>query len=366
MLRIIAFLLILFTNFGCSGLLSERRVPVISTRSTDIQSPPRPLGMISKLDEIALTASRHLKEGNFAELEKLTGEARRSGERLPGGYFVLYALHKGLSLPNPGQNSAEPEWDAHFSRLESWKTSHESSVSARVAAGESWINWAAQARGNGYSSTVSDESWKLFAERNENASEELGQAGKLLEKCPQWYSAMLSLGLAQGMPSEKYEELFEEAFAFAPTYYHIQRQKIIFLLPEYHGSEGDVAKFIEANSARIEGEEGQIMYFLLASTLQPTYRGDFFMRVKLSMDKLKTGYLALQGRYGADRYRKNQFAYLAITGGDFDSGAAAMKEVGDDWDPEVWSSRERFEVMKRSMKEFEKVRSSLRSGKADS
>ncbi len=56
------------------------------------------------------------------------------------------------------------------------------SITARVALAGSWVGYAADARGDGYADTVSQENWKLFKERVANAHNELIEAKKLEQK----------------------------------------------------------------------------------------------------------------------------------------------------------------------------------------
>jgi hypothetical protein len=327
-------------------------------------SLPRYPGLVSKLDsslgfdEKTAAVSAKLKKGDFASIEAEANEARHSKERLLGGYWKIYAIYSGLEQPNSKQNSTDTDWRAHISRLEAWKTALPRSITARVALAGAWSAYGTEARGEGLANTVSDESWKLFQERYDKAYSELQDAQNLDEKCPQWYEAMLRIGLAQSWPRSTYDTIFEEGFAFAPTYYHIQRQKVNYLLPQWNGEEGDLAKFIIENSSRIEGDEGQIMYFLLCGTLQPVYRGDLFRNVAISWESVKAGYAALQKQYGADRYRKNQYAFLAIYGKDMETAALAMNEIGTDWDEIVWGNRQRFDGMKTSIETFRQLKAS--------
>lgn len=318
----------------------------------------------SKLDEstdreklVAEIVAR-FKRKDFESIEKLASEARMSKERLRGGYWKLGAIYGGLEEPNPKQKSTEAEWQEHLDRLTVWQNQMPNSVTARVAKAESLTSWAWEARGSGFIDTVSESSLELFQERIQMAVDELATARKLDTKCPEWYAAALEVGLAQGWPKKEYERVFEEGFALEPTYYPIQRAKLTYLYPQWHGKKGDQAKFIEENSARIEGEEGRAMYFLLTSTLLSQYRGDLFREVEVSWEKVKQGYQMVAKNYKTDRYRENQITYLAIFSMDFEMAASKMLEIGDNWDKEVWQTRENFERLKQSMEQYKSIRSS--------
>ncbi len=170
---------------------------------------------------------------------------------------------------------------------------------------------------------------------------------------------MLSVALGENWKRSEYEKVFEEGFAFEPTYYHLQRAKIIYLLPQWNGEEGDLAKFITDNSNRLGGDEGEIMYFILTACLQPQYFSDTFKRTGLSWAKAKSGYEKLKKTYTVDSYRRNQFAYLAYYGLDMDAATPVLEEIGDDWHQDVWGTRYKFD----QVRSLTKTWSELKAGK---
>ena len=99
------------------------------------------------------------------------------------------------------------------------------------------------------------------------------------------------------------------------------------------------------------------MYFLLLSTLQSVYHERIFDEVKVSWDKARLGYEKLKQHYTVDRYRKNQYAFLALfaKNNDISIMTNAMDEVGDDWDPEVWPSKEYFDRMSKATKSIKET-----------
>jgi hypothetical protein len=326
-------------------LLTEKQIP----QETKVQANASTLDSLSKDDQISEDSSRLLKQEKFSQLDELAMTAQINRERLPGGYWKLNAILKGLSQPNLGQNASESEWKAHIDRLEKWKTSMPKSVAARIALAESWVNYGLNARGDGYANTVSKENWRLFQERVQRAEVELSKSPESGEQWPEWYVAMLQVGRAEGWDRKKYDQVFEAGFKVEPTYYLIQREKLKYLLPQYFGERGEIAKFIESNSSRVAGDEGDIIYFILFAAMQSQFGHYLNTEVPLSWSRAKLGYEALSRSYGVDRYRKNQFAWLAFYGyvsSDMMTASKIMDEIGNDWDPEVWESKQEFDQQK--------------------
>jgi hypothetical protein len=298
--------------------------------------------------QITADSSRLLKQEKFDELEKMALTSRINRERLPGGYWKLNAIQEGLAQPNLGQNASDHEWEVHLSRLEKWKASIPDSITARIALAESWVNFGWSARGDGYAKTVSDENWRLFHERTHKGYVELTSCHDMGEHWPEWYVAMLQVGFAEGWERRKYDQIFEAGFKVEPTYFHLQREKLNYLLPQWYGQEGDAAKFIENNSSRVQGDEGDILCFIMTTMMQRVYEGETLAKVPVPWQRIASGYEKLSQTYGVDRYRKNEFAYLALQG-HFNTARKAMNEIGDDWDPEVWGSKQYFDAMKNNL-----------------
>ena len=146
---------------------------------------------------------------------------------------------------------------------------------------------------------------RTFQTRAKMAEDQLIEAKQLDTKCPRWYEVMLSVGMALGWKRSKYEQIFEEGFQLAPTYYHLSRAKVHYLLPQWYGEPGDIAKFINSVSERIGGDEGAIIYNELTGTLWPYYHGMTYGKAGLDSRKVKAGYQVLKRVYGVDKYRAN-------------------------------------------------------------
>jgi hypothetical protein len=207
-----------------------------------------------------------------------------------------------------------------------------------------------EARGRDFIDKISDESMQLFQSRVRQGERELLEAKTIATKCPEWYSVMLGVGLAQSWPRKKYDELFDEGFRLEPTYYHMAREKIVYLLPQWNGRPGDLNNFIADLSERIGGDEGAIIYFELSSTLWAQYRDSMWSKTGLDWTRAKAGYFAMKEKYGLDPYRKNLFMAMATSSHGpvanvddlADDYAEALREVGDEWDRDVFPTQDKF------------------------
>lgn len=287
-----------------------------------------------------------LVEKNFDELERSAHEVRTEKSRFSGGVWMLYGFYTALSSPIMGEQATDEDWKFHIATLKQWELAKPESVTARVALAETYINYADHARGQGYANTVSDTGWKLHAERNALAASTLVEAAQLKEKCPFWYEVMQHVALGQGWDKSSARELFEQAVAFEPGYYHFYREYTYYLLPKWYGRPGEAEAFAAEVSKRVSGPEGRFIYFEIASLITCQCDSNESHMEKLSWPTIKEGYAALGQLYGLSTLKTNRFAHMAYEAGDQTAAREAFATIGDDWDHQVWRSSANFESAK--------------------
>jgi hypothetical protein len=294
------------------------------------------------------TIARMFKEEKFEQLDCLADRTRANKELFPGGTWKLHTLYWRLN-DLPKAHGSKEDWEMLLAELGKWQADRPKSITPRVALAWAYLNYAFDARGNGYANTVSDSGWKLYKERTAEAKQILEDAKALPTKCPEWYNAMLAVALYQGWSVAATRELFEEAFRFEPGYYYNFRSFSNYLKPNWYGETGDVEKFVQETADRVGGEQGDVMYYEAADKLicgcpdQP----------HLSMERIERGFEASEKLYGVSLFRLNRIARMVSQYGS--SGETldpifadkAMTRIGDQWDEETWQTKEDFESVKK-------------------
>lgn len=184
---------------------------------------------------------------------------------------------------------------------------------------------------------MSDEGWRAYGEGSSQALAALNQAAKTGEKCPYYYAAMMQVANSQGWSKKKTHDVMEASYAYEPDFYHVYRFYANYLQPKWYGEPGEAAKFGEEISKRLGGDEGEFVYFEVATLLGCNTCGDSSQLRYLSWPRIKEGYAAMQRRYGTSKLKQNRYAYLAFAYGDKEAAAEAFKSLGDNWDSGVWS-----------------------------
>jgi len=297
-----------------------------------------------------------LKERKFAELDCLADQAWVEKSRFSGGTWKLAEIYTALEEPRPG-HPTEPDWRQHLRLLEQWKNLRPRSITARVALAESYVSYGWDARGTGYSDSVSDSGWKLMAQRVQNAKGILDQASRLGAKCPEWYIAMLDVAQGQNWPLDQITAVFEQGVKVEPEFQHLYRVYAVHLLPKWSGQEGDAARFAEEAANKIGGDDGDILYYQIASKAvcgchdrDSTY---------FSWPRVLKGYAALEKKYGLSLLELNHFAALATDFNDWIAAKAAFDRIGDNWAKEVWGDEQSFKSSQAMAPQYAAVQSAF-------
>jgi hypothetical protein len=284
-----------------------------------------------------------MSEDHFDQLEKEAQLARTSNTRYPGDIWKLTFFYEGASTPPARDKSSDSDWETHLATLKKWVTAYPGSATARVATAEAYVNYAWVARGSGYASTVNDRAWELFGERINSAKSALVEAAKLKEKCPEWYAVMFNVALAEGWEKKEARELFDQAAGFAPGFHAYYTEYANFVLPKWHGEEGDTQAFAEEISQKVGGTEGSILYYEIAGQMACQCDTDRDSMEGLSWPRIKQGYEDLKKTYGVSNLSENRIAYMSFSASDRPMAQQAFEAIGNDWNRRVWNSRENFE-----------------------
>jgi hypothetical protein len=279
-----------------------------------------------------------LLQEKFEDLDRMADQYRREKTRLPGGEWRLRLFYEALDAPR----QTDQDTRDHIAHLEHWVQQRSDSITARVALATSLSRWAWVARGHGYSNTVTDEGWRLFNERMKQAQSTLEAAASMSPMCPQWYSEMMAVGLAQSWDAARMKEAFDKGIQFEPGYYYLYLQYANYLLPKWDGHPGDAAAFAKSSADGVGGSAGDLLYFQIGTNL--IKRGDDSFPVReMDWDRIQHGYQALSSQYGTSRRTMNQLAFMAYKFKDVSVARRQFEAIGDRWSRAVWGSRELFD-----------------------
>jgi hypothetical protein len=279
-----------------------------------------------------------LIEEKFADLDQMADQYRREKTRLPGGEWRLRLFYEALDAPH----QTDQDTRDHIAHLEHWMQQRPESVTARIALATSLHRWAWVARGHSYADKVTPEGWKLFNERMKQSQDTLEAAAKVSATCPQWYSEMMAVALAQNWDNARMKEVFDRGIQFEPGYFYFYQQYANYLLPKWDGHPGDSAAFAKSSADTVGGSAGDLLYFQIAAMLIKPGDGSFHVR-ELDWDRIQRGYQAVTSQYGISRHNVNELAFMAYRFKDVAVARQQFDAIGDHWSRGVWRDRELFD-----------------------
>jgi hypothetical protein len=298
-------------------------------------------------DQVVNEAYWAYSDDNYDKLELLATEYRRSKSRLLSGDWKLNAFYDGLILHS---GASEERWATRLKKLRQWEQQKPQSVTAKIALAENYFAYAYRARGNGSASSVTPEGWRLFNERVNQAATMLAGAAPLVEKDPQWFVSMLELARLQGWPEPDCEKLYNGAVAFEPGYYPIYYRRAYYLLPRWHGEEGDWQKFalrVSATTPRDQREDlyARIVWYIWdrieRNPVNP-FANRFLMSQHISWERCKQGFESQMRDHPNSLLTLNLYAWFACAAGDQTTARLLFQQVGDKWDRETWSDESNY------------------------
>jgi tetratricopeptide (TPR) repeat protein len=194
---------------------------------------------------------------------------------VPEVYEAAYELLQSVK-------SAKPQLGDYYRALEpALLTNWPSASEIYLLKGDFYLDYAWQARGNGYSDSVTDVGWQVFAQRLRDANTALTKAWEMNPQDERIARRMITVELGQGKDRDRMEEWFGRAMSLNTNYYDACWGKLYYLEPKWHGSRQDMLDFGRECVAS-EAWGGEVPLILtkahdeLAKTLNPDDRIEYW------------------------------------------------------------------------------------------
>lgn len=236
------------------------------------------------------------------------------------------------------------DYEGRLKVVGQWMAAKPQSAIAPAVYGQLMACYAWQARGSGWSDSVSAEGWRLFGQRLATARKVLETShSKGIKRTKGWYEAMQTIALGQSWERKEYDLLFADATTDYPKHSPFYFHKAYWLLPRWHGDEGEWLAFISKTADKIGGDEGDLLY-----ARSMWYIGGIGEEeiAQSSMPRIISGFNALnrifRARPDATIASKSAIAELALMKGDKKLARNLFDEMGNKVSMYVWSSKHTF------------------------
>src|SRR5438874_7514545 len=232
----------------------------------------------------------------FAELEPVAAENRQTKAVFGNGSWRIAQFYESFAC-----RREEPEsmWQLHDRIHQDWIAQFPRSITARIAYADFFTDYAWHARGTAFADKVTEEGWRLFAERIGLAQKTLAESPGLPQKDPVWWRVALQVALGQHWPKNDYDRLVEKAKASEPKFWRYDIARAKSLLPRWYGDAGDWEDYAEQAAARPDGL-GDEIYARIVMSLRGYY-DNIFHETRASWPKVRQGLLVMRKKYPRSR-----------------------------------------------------------------
>lgn len=244
-----------------------------------------------------------------------------------------------VAVLRDGYNQAfsnESDWSKSLARVEYLKKKFPNEAFAAMAEARYWSAYAWDARGGGYASSVSEDGWKLFRERLEQAERVLLDTKSYAAQLPDWYDEMINVQSSLSRPEGERDQVFLEGVKRYPAYYPIYFTMLNYLLPKWGGTWRTVDNMVKWSVEHTQAQEGMSMYARLYWVVGGDPEVNLFKDTFASWPKMKRGFEDLMARHPKSKWNLNNFAKFACMAGDKQTFLALRGQLGKDVIDAAW------------------------------
>ena len=277
---------------------------------------------------------------DYGKLDELAGKYRSSKECYSNGAWKLGDIYAQFV---PSEKSSSDEWEDCIVSLKEWISVNQKSITARVGLANVLVNYAWKARGSGWAKTVKDSDWRLFEERLNQAMAILNEAETLELQCPHYWTVKMRAGLGLRVDKAHINQMFDQAKKYDSRYEPSYLQRAIYLMPRWHGSEGELEADLEKSADQLGGDDGDMLYAQVVWGIHSRASSpNVFKENNFSWHRVDRGFSVIEKRFPNSLAAKSERAYLAAYAGDGQKARAYFKETQGEVDLAIWGSKEEY------------------------
>jgi Domain of unknown function (DUF4034) len=287
-----------------------------------------------ELGVITNKAAALLVANDYDKLDELFAALRSSKAKWANGTWKLLSAYSGLVLSD---EASEADWKIRLRAILDWAAARPKSINARVALAYFLVDYAWKARGGGWADTVTDEGWRLFAHRLNQAEAALGATNEFGAQCPVSWSILLKSGLGRNIERADFDAIFDKSIHFAPDYDGYYFRRATYLLPRWHGDVGEWESDLTKTADRIGGDKGDEVYARVVWCMRGVFT-NIFNENKLSWTRVDKGFEIIEKDFPDSLAAKSARAHLAVLARDPEKARKYFVQTEGKVDLSEWSS----------------------------
>ena len=259
----------------------------------------------------------------------------------------LSGMLKGIT--NSFYYNGGQDWNKNIERINKLKSTYPNIPISAIAEAQYWFDYAWDARGSGYSSTVTGDGMKLFHERLKKAAKVLDDSKAYASALPVWYEVMLKVKSAQGLPERERDAILVEGVSKYKWYIPLYFTRANFLTPWWGGNWDTIENLAVWSVDQTKADMGSAMYARIYWTVSGyTQVSNIFKDTKASWTRMKIGFDDILKKHPDSKWNLNAYARFACDAGDKATYLKLRKRLTvNDPDPtmkEAWGKNSPKEV----------------------
>lgn len=256
-----------------------------------------------------------------------------------------YAVQKTFGFgPMRGYGPMTPE--LAMKRMGQIRERFPNTLFATLVEAEFWKDAAWDARGGGFTGSVSAAGSNLFEEDLAKANKILTDKKAIVAESPVYYELLLSIEGSEGGLSPRLISTFKEGAQRFKSYGPIYIRTLNFSQGKWGGSADDIDHMINWSVDNTKDSTGQWMYARLYGYLEQFLdpQESIFKTTSVSWPRMKTGYQDHLKQIPSDHFQHNLFARFACEAGDGPTFLTERKKLGAQIDADAWNGPLSLEV----------------------
>ncbi|MBS2007515.1 MAG: DUF4034 domain-containing protein [Cyanobacteria bacterium SZAS TMP-1] len=263
-----------------------------------------------------------LYQKKFAELDQTILAMQHDKTLHASGIPVRGAFYSAIdSLEH---SDLDAIWNERIALVQEWVKARPDSAPAKIALARLLTSYGWKARGGGWANSVSQEGWRVFADRLAQCKTALDS---VKDKPPEWYTSMQRCALGQSWDVPKYNQLVDEGLKRYPDYDSIMFLKSYWLQPRWNGAEGEFERYAASVADKRGGTAGDVLYARIAWYLDSFTIHDVMQQTAMSWPRVKSGMLQIIKEYPQSLSARGMLSSLALEKDDLKTAESAFADV---------------------------------------
>jgi hypothetical protein len=157
---------------------------------------------------------------------------------------------------------------------------------------------------------------------------------------PDWFEAMLDVGISEGWPRERFMPVFEQGMAKHPGYLPLYFQRTYYEFPQPHAQAAQFGRMVADLATRTQETFGESLY---ARLVWAHATDDLMKSGRVSWNRMKAGFERIVGAF-PDPWNINSFGRLACGVSDWTVVSHVIQSIQHKPIVAAWGGREFYDA----------------------